>query len=370
MTFEEARDQVREDYREARAIEIAQSLVNDMYSEAHRPWSASPRDPNGFSESPAGEPISFEALKQRFSTTHEVTYGQTGLMDTEQLKNIPGLGSAGLRMGQQMVLLPELALRVKGILEKDPGDSKPVLNVLEPAVVLTYVRDPKTRAQSPHQAYLFRVMDARPSAPPEALGIKREEVIGDWKLLQAHELAHQRAEALANRARVVGLASAVEEDTALKQIMTDADQATSRPVATLPPSPTQYAKDLQPFTPQRLTRSTTFLEQPVGFVTDIPRAIFDLADAPVDEAAPHRVACLPQAKEFHWLVTELVEIKPLYAGAFEKQLAATVQNERRREQEVRTFARMWGSADNVTQRTDFTPEGPGPSAPRGAPAAP
>ena len=38
MTFEEARDRVREDYREARALELAQTAVNEIYHEARRAW--------------------------------------------------------------------------------------------------------------------------------------------------------------------------------------------------------------------------------------------------------------------------------------------------------------------------------------------
>jgi len=362
MTFEEARDRAREDYREARATELAQSLVNELYREAHRPWGSSPRDADGFLETPPGELGSFQDLKQKLSTTYEVTYAETGLMDADQLKTATGIGGAGQQIGRQVLRLPELAMRIKGILPKDPGDGKPVLSVMEPAVVLTYILDPKTRQWSPRQAYLFRVADARPSAPPEDMGIRREETIGDWKLVQAHELARQRAEALAARALQVGLPAAVEQDTELKQMLTEADQSTSRPVVTLPPEPTRYAQDLEPFVPQnRLTRSVTFLQSRLETVKDIPeipRAIFDLAETPVDEAAPHWAAAFPIAKQYRWLVAELLEVKPLYEGPFEKQLAASVQDERLRAQEVESFARQWGSAENVEQRTGFVPDRP------------
>lgn len=356
MTFEEARDRAREDFRAARAIEVAQSLVNQMYNEAHRPWSTMPRDEAGFSEAPPDEPVSFRDLQQRFSGTYDITYGQTGLMDARQLRELPEFGMAGMLMGQQLVELSELALRVKGILEADPRDNKPVLNVMEPAVVLTYMRDPRTRQwSSPQQAYLFRVTDARPSAPLDEMGPRREDVVADWRLAQARELARQHAEALAARAREVGLAAAIEEATELKQILAEADLAASGPTPMPSQAQSHFAQDLEPFTPQRLTRSSTFIQPRVGMVKDLPREIFALAEAPVDEAAPHRAAVFPQADQHRWIVAELVEIKPLYAGPFEEQLAASLLDARQRGEEMRQFGRLWGQPDYVAQRTRFVP---------------
>jgi hypothetical protein len=374
-TFEEVRDRVREDYREARSLELSQSLVNEMYHEARRPWSSSPRDADGFTETPPGDLVSFQGLKQKFSTQYEVTYVESGLMDADQLRKLPDIGQAGVKLGpRQIMRLPELAMRVKGILEKDPGDGKPVLSVNEPIVVLTYTLDPRVRDWTPHQAYLLRVSEVRPSAPPAEIGTKREEVVGDWKLLHAHELARQQAEALAASARKVGLTAAVAQDTGLKDILTEAEQATTRPVATIAPEPKRYVEDLGPVAPQnKLTRATTFLQlqtDTINNIPDIPPAIFDLADTPVDETQPHRVGDFPIANQFRWLVAELVDVKPLYEGSFDKQLTSLVQSGSLRGRVGEAFARMWASADNVKERTDFVPQetaqpagGPKPEAP-------
>ncbi len=364
MTFEEARDRVREDYREARALELSQSLVNDMYHEVRRAWTASARDPEGFAQAPAGDLVSFQDLRQKFSTTYEVSYAESGVMDADQLKQIPEVGQAGVKLGpRQVVRVPELALRVKGILEKDPADGKPVLNVNEPLVVLTYTLDPRNRDFTPRQAYLLRVSEVRPSAPPTEIGTKREEVVGDWKLLRAHELARQQAEALAAKARRVGLPTAVEEATELKQILTDAEQATTQPVATIAPEPKRYVQDLGPFVPQnKLTRSAILLQAPtdtINNIPDIPPAIFDLGDEKVDETLSHRVGQFPIANQFRWLVAELTDVKPLYEGSFDKQLTSLVQSGRLRGQIGEAFARLWASADNVKERTGFVPDATG-----------
>jgi hypothetical protein len=371
QTFEEARDRVREDCRDERAVELAQSLVNDVYNDARRPWAASPRGKDGFVETPGGAPPSFEELKQKYSTTHEVTYTSTGFMSLEQLKTAPGIGGAGLRIGQQMLRFPDLAVRVKGLLDKDPADGKPVLNVTEPAVVLTYAMDPRTREYTPRQAYLFRVTEIQPSAPPQEMGTMREEVVHDWMFVQAHELARKQADALAARARQVGLAAAVEQDTELKNLLTAAEQVTSQPVAAPLPTPGEYTNMLTPVTPQRLTRSATYIQQPkLGVVKDLPREIFALAEQPVSEADPHRAAVLPLASQYRWVVVELVEIKPLYEGAFEKELAATVQDEQSRSDDMRSFARLWGNQASVERRTDYVPEPTARPAPAEDPTAP
>jgi hypothetical protein len=364
MTFEEARDRVRADYREARALELSQNLVNEMYHEARRPWTTSGRDAEGFAQTPPGDPVSFPDLREKFSTTYQVTYAQSGLVDADELRQLPDIGQAGEKLGtRQIMRVPELAFRVKGILEKDPADGKPVLNVNEPVVVLTYSVDPRTRDFAPRQAYLLRVSEVSPSAPPTEIGNLREKVVGDWKLLRAHELARQQAETLTANARRVGLPKAVEEATELKQILTEADQATTQPAEPNLPESKRYVQDLGPFTPQnRLTRSSTFLQSPtnaINNIPDIPPAIFDLADTPVDEAQPHRVGDFPIANQFRWLVAELLEVKPLYEGSFDKQLALQVQNGRLRYQVNEAFARLWASADNVEERTGFVPEATG-----------
>jgi hypothetical protein len=353
MTFEEARDRVREDYREARAVEITQSLVNDMHGEARRPWGASPRREDGFAEPPAGGVVSLEELRQKFSATYEVEYGQTGLVSAEELKRMSGFAAANLIAGRQLVRMPELALRVKGILEKDPNDGKPTFNVLEPGpVVLTGPLDPATGRFAPYQAYLFRVIQVAPSGPPESLDLVRDRLVRDWKLVQAHELARQQAEALATHARGVGLTAAVEQAAELTGILTTAEQAATQPADGSPPRLVpQYLQNLQPFTPPGLTRQSTFVQR-LGRVTNVPRAIFDLASAPTDDAAPHRIASLPMASQHKWVVAELVEIKPIYAGAFQGQLPeASLRSIR---DDWQRFYLEWRNPDNVKQRTGFT----------------
>ncbi len=353
MTFEEAQDRVREDFRQVRAIEVAQGLVNDMYLEAHQPWAAMPREASGFAATPSGQMVSFEELKTRFSAAHPVEYHRTGLRSAEELAALPGIGQAGFRMGQQTIGVAELAMRVKGLLEKDPGDGKPVLNLMEPApVVLTTKRDPRTGSNIPYQAYLFRVVAVAPSAPPESLDALRNRVVEDWKLTRAHELAGQYAQALADRARAVGLPAAVAEAEELKQILAAAEQAASQPAdAASPPLRPQYVQNLEPFTPaSKITRKTPFLQK-VGRVAELPQKLFELTQAPVSEAEPFRAAALPLASQHRWIVAEVITVNPLYEGSFEAQLDQSLHSSDW--ELLRRFRSEWTAAENLRLRTGF-----------------
>jgi hypothetical protein len=166
------------------------------------------------------------------------------------------------------------------------------------------------------------------------------------------------------KAREVGLPAAVEQDTELKQILTAAEQPTTQPdtqPATVAPEPKHYVQDLGPFVPQnKLTRSTTFLQAPTNAINNIPDVvpeIFDLADQPVDEGQAHRAGAFPIANQFRWLVAELTEVKPLYAGSFDKYLKSQVASGRLQGQSGESFARLWANAENVKERTGFVPEG-------------
>ena len=352
MTFDEARDFAREDYREARAIETAQRAINDLYVEAHQSWSSPAKDPEGFDPAPANV-VSFEELKQR--ATVDVEYGKTELLGSEQLAKIPNFGTARLLLGRQAMFMPDLALRVKGILAQDPNDGKPVLNLMEPApVLLSSKKDQNTGQLVPYQAYLFRVVEAAPTAPPESLEPIRTQVIADWKLVQAHELARVRAEALAARARQVGLAAAVEEATELKELLAAADRADAEVTgATSGPAATEYAQDLQPVTTDTLNRRYGVIRRMSMLPPNVPPAIFALADTPADAAAAetHRLTTIPVASQNRWVVAQLDEVKPLYEGVFEQKLAALVQGSEKTERD--RFLKDWIAEKNVKERTGF-----------------
>jgi hypothetical protein len=354
MTFDEAQEQVRADLRKARAIEEAQKIVNEMQMDAHRPWVTAPRDEEGFARPVDGGVVSFEELQQRYSRDFKVQHGTTDLLDSAGLRTVPGLGNARYAAGQQALLVPDLAMRVEGLLD-DPQAAlqggMPVLSINEPApVVMRWQFDRAIGRQLPYQAYVFRVTEAKPSAPPASIDEVRDRIVGDWKLVQAFELARVRAEQLAAAAAEVGLTDAVAQATDLRAEIESAARATTQ--ATGPDARSTmpgWLRELEPFE-TRMTRRSGYIQR-VGQATGLQERLFELADQPADDG--HRVTAVPLATQDKWIVAQLDEITPVYEGAFEDQLAAAFMRSQREEQQVILMG--WLDPENIWARTGFKP---------------
>lgn len=340
MTYDEAQEQVRENVRKLQAVEEAQSLVNEIRSAAYRPWIA-PATEEGFTPIPEVELPSFKSLQERFSTKYDVMYGTTPLGSLDDLRTIPGLGRASLGDGATRIAAPELAFRVKGLIDEAPDDNRPVLNLMEPSpVMLTRQRDPVTGQQAPYQAYLFRVVRIAPSAPPTSREEVGPKLVEDWKLVQAHKLAREWADKLAERARANGLATAAESFSELEQILEAGETLDQQPNAP------EYVEALQPQRPSRLTRNTGF-DPKLGTITGVAQDMLALSDRDAD----HPVAVIPRASEFRFLVAELVEVKPIYQATFDQQLAQAARRGTQTEQTI--FGMGWADPENVQARTGF-----------------
>lgn len=373
MTFDEARDRVREDCREAKAVETAQRLINDVYSKLHQPWSGAAREEDGFLAPPAGEPLSMEQVAQEFSQLHKIEYHKTDLISGDELQRLAGLGAASVQVGRQTLRAPELAMRVKGLLAKDPNDGKPILNLTEPAPVVFSTRPiPGTQRTVPYQPFVFRVVAVAPAAPPDSIETVRKQLTQDWKTVRAHELARSWAEKLAAQARAMGLAAAVEQATELKDVLKKAEELSDAGEMG-PPSPNkpppQYVQSLQPYQPSRLRRQGGFVER-LGRTTKVAETLFALAGTQTTETEPYRVSAIPAATLQKWVVAELVEIKPLYSDPFQAQFASVVQGSATgQDQSNIRFYTDWVNPDHVKQRTGFIPAAV-PTAPGRAPATP
>lgn len=368
MTYEEARESVRRDCRTDKAIREAQSLVNEIRHAAYLPWQAAPRGEDGFREPPPeGTEVSFEALHDRFSERYPVTHEQTELLDQEailkQFDPRPDFIRQQMESlepiyyeGQVQMTISELAVRVKGIFTPEPDDNLPVLNVREPSPVLIsmdYNRG--TRQRGPHQAYVFRVIAVAPEGPPASLDVVREQLVEDYRLLKAHELAGEHARRLCQRARQVGLASAVEEATGLAELFANAEknyEPEPPEPGSPPPQRPQYGRAFGPNVPTvPFTRDSRSVQW-VGQTQKVQREAFSLEQPPTaDEATDHAVAAVEVANLFKWVVVELEEVKPLYAGEFAQQRPTLLHQG----SDFKRAMLKWGwiSPDNVRQRTGF-----------------
>lgn len=352
MTFEEARDRVREELRDVRAVEEAQRVINNIYAEAHRPWVLAERDPNtGFARAPAGELPTFEDFQRKYAADG-VEYYKTELVDQATLQATAGFGQARLPE-RQSLSAAQLAFRVEGLFVPDPQEDRlSVISVGEPApVVLSGRFDFQARRMVPRQAFVFRVLEVAPSAPPASLDEVREQVKADWKTFEAHRMAREWAEKLAARAREVGLEAAVREATELREKLAAAETAaTQAPGAS--PIPPRWAAALDPITPSQLTRGKQFIEQ-VGAAGPVAAALFELADkSPAGPPAQaERVAVVGLANQYKWVVGELVEVKPIYEGGFQAQVASA--SLRNRMTAMQRFDFEWAAPQNLYQRIGF-----------------
>jgi hypothetical protein len=364
MTYEEARERVREDYRRARAIQEAQSLVNEMQHAAYVAWQSQPRDEEGFRVPPPPEQIvSFDSLREKFSQRYPVILEVTGLVDREQLVARFDTRPAALRQmlgergspepvyveGERKISLSELALRVKGLFRPQKHDLLPVLNLLEPSPVLHSMTGRGTAQEAPRQSYFFRVLEAVPAGPPESLDEVRERLERDYKLLKAHQKAREYAEWLADRARVVGLQAAAEEAGELKTLLEQAEKQWEPSGDPTEPKPS-YVQDFGPNIPTLpFTRASRRLQWVGNDTQKVQQAVFALAEAQEsDPLAGIPVVVVEVARYFKWVIAQLEEVKPLYAGQFEKERPSLLGPPG--EQEYAAVMREWMRPENVRQR--------------------
>lgn len=307
MTFAEAESQVREDYRQIKAIETAQQILNDLRSEAFQPWSVQPLDEKNFRRPPPN-PVSLKQLADRHSTKNPIEYGVTDLVAASDLaKAFPKMPR--YRGGGPGVNLGAYAFRVQGLYTPTPERPEEMLAVGEPSQVL--LSDQYVQGKTmPYQPYLFRVVKIGPAGPPEDFATVREQVRQDLKLQRAFDLAGEHARTLASAAESVGLDQAVEQAGELKQLLASAATAASQPSDAAPAQ--EALRLLEPSQPMvRFTRSSPSLPG-IGAIPNAAELIFGLAK----KEGEHRTAAVPAPAAKKWLVVELLNVGDLYEGDF------------------------------------------------------
>lgn len=360
MTFEEAEDQVREDFRMIKAIDEAQRLVNELHEAVYGPWRPLDRGEEGFRAVPAEPLVSFESLRDEFSERYPVLHQTTDLVDYDLLQGKPLFGDAFVTVNRRPVSVADLAFRVKGLAERAEGDVLPLFNVMEPGPVV--VAPDVTGQHQVYQAFVFRVTEVKPSAPPDSIDEVRVQVEEDWRDWQAFEMAREHAEKLAARAREIGLEAALAEATELRETLSAGATAATQPAAegTPPQRKPRYAEDLEIFTPNPIGRRDSMVVPRVGRTSTLPSAVLELTADLQDESVAHAVTAAPLANQLKWVVAELDELKPLYAGEFEQQVQMSASQLRRGT--IQAFQSYWIAPQNVVERTGFESALPDPNA--------
>jgi hypothetical protein len=358
MTYEEAEEQVREDCRRAKAIREAQALVNAIHEEALRPWISTALAEDGTHQAPPQEAlVPFTELQATSSSKYPVIYKKTELVTQNEVRLEPGFGRASVVIDRVPVRTATLAFRVEGLAAASKDDPTPILRLNEPSpVVIESRRTDPVADLEPYQAYLFRVVRVEPTGPPASLDNVREELVKDVEQRKAFEFAGEKARALAERARQVGLKQAVAEAEDLKAMLSSTEEASPTADPAAVPRADRYVRMLEPVEPEVFLRrpSPRYLVPNVAFAPNLHEKAFALAEeSGTDAADTHRVVAVPLARNLRWAVVELLEVKPIYRGDFEMKRQELEQQTI--EDSFGTCYERWFTPEYIFARAGYVP---------------
>jgi hypothetical protein len=351
LTFEEAEEQIKQQLREQRAIEAAQRLVNELQIAANQAWLGRELGEDGFRAMPPQDVlVDFETLAQRPENEYPVRYESTEFLSASELQRMPNLGQASVRQGSGRLTAAELAFNVPGLFslpeDATPG-SVPTLNLYQPSPVM--VETPRQRGAMPRQSYFFRVVDVKPSAPPESLDAiegLRATVVRDWKTKQAFAIAEEQAQLLAEQAQDVGLQAAVAQADILRQMMTTINP--NDPTA--PPTPAQLnVRPVNTFSRQR------HMIPGIGSIPGLAERVFAL-ESPADAPLAERVMVEAAAPRQAWVVLQVNGIAPVYEERFEQQRPRLISQTMGMDVQLIIFE--WFNPERIEQRTEWAPATP------------
>ena len=360
LTFEEARERVKNDKRELKAAEAAQRLMNDVKRAAHGPWANAGMGEDKYLIVPAGvADISFEGLRERFSRKQQVErkypveYHKIELLDLEGLQQLDDISRAQASGSRGVgASFATMALRVKGLATIAEGDSVKGLNPMEPSELLMINKTALGQPSRPYQAFIFRVIQIAPAAPPASVDEVRDQVIEDLKLMSAHKIAKGHAERMLSAAQADGLRAAVAAESELRQLLLDAETAAGEEAGGTVPFDKKYADGFEPFKPTGKLTRRSFFDARVGTAGPLPEKVFELADQPAPEGG-RRVAAVQLISSHKWVLVELEEVKPLYQEGFDRHLVRSSQQPFKIETYL--FQSDWFKSDNIRARTRYEP---------------
>jgi len=112
-----------------------------------------------------------------------------------------------------------------------------------------------------------------------------------------------------------------------------------------------YTRYLGPLRPSRpFTRVPSYVHDYVGLAPNLHKQVFALVESQPSTGPVHRVALVQVTEDQKWVVAELEEIKPIYAGDFENRRADLVRTS---QEEWLHLMRSWYDAENILRRTGF-----------------
>ncbi len=201
-TFDEARDDVVKYLADQAKLEEARQMAGVLWQALREPWYNRSRDADGFLSAPEAvtQPGYLEglvqSLRERLKHPAAVQVRRTGLFAESQAPDQEGIGAAraDTQGGPPGVPFGANLFTVQGLVaEAPPGGRTPSL----------YQTAAEWLIDDHNHLYLYRVVEASKSHPPDSLDEVRDRVLADVRSLRAFEQAREhatRVEALAAQA--------------------------------------------------------------------------------------------------------------------------------------------------------------------------
>ncbi len=358
MSFDEAKERVKEDYRTAKAAQEAQSIINRIRDEAYAPWNAMPPNSEGIRPAPATQAnLSFADLAAKYakdpSRPIRITHKVTELIDQNALQNERGFASARVTERNRQINAVSLAFHAVGLPKQAMVGDRAQLRILEPSPVMSATQ-PGAMPGTSAQPYMFRVVDVALAGPPATLDEAREKIVKNLKLKKAHEMAGQYAQAIGERAKEIGIAAAVLEAVEAKQIIATADAAiAAQPLD--PANPGKYTVKLDPVAPTSCT-AERFYGPNIQSAPAIGAKAIAATTQPVNPPQKYHVVVSPFTKtgDAVWMIVQVNGLKPIYADEFKAQ--KDMLEQRAMTMSGMSFVSSWMSRDAIHKRTGFVPK--------------
>lgn len=325
---------------DARTNRLIARMVERIRAQAADPWKSAVIDLKGFKETvPADKWASYEKLAEDLAKNRDFQGFKPEYkaltdkwLDAEALESLPGIGAAVYRPSDrgEELSFPRLATHVKELGEVSARDAVGRL-------FLQKGTEGPTLQDAQRNVYIYRVVDAAPSAEPKAVDEVRPQVLEDLKLLASYEQQKQAAEELARAAQSAELAALASQK--------------NLPVETTP----EFSR-LDTELPEAVQRISGFVEAAFKLVPARASATQPAATQPSGIGA---ATTLHNDNTLRAYTLEVLNISPAKASDFALRRRELMQYA---DPSLMAYARSWFTLDALAQRLNYVPLTPFPPA--------
>jgi hypothetical protein len=211
--------------RKQSADRAAGTLADWLVERLNEPWLEMETGKDGYKTTPkVAEKLThydeiLAKVPANLNHPHAVSVTTTGFLTSTEARTVSGIGSARFSGRQGLAqTLAMLAFRNKALVPTIPDDAQDRQDYLALHQTARYpLKD------TMGNLYLFRVIEARDSHPPDTLEEVREKIVTNLRLKKGYDAAKTRAESLRQAAlQAKGLKEAFDADAELNELKTSA----------------------------------------------------------------------------------------------------------------------------------------------------